>query len=175
MNLNKRELAMILHALRKTQREVGYGTDLSQCLHFGPEGIKPLTSDEIDNLCMRLNTNAVLAPLVLGEQKKRDAEVRSSQAYQDRQPLAPRLYRVTITRTEPSRRELIELVVRAPLPKDAKGIAVDELCEMWPKGSKMSGIPVELSVDELVEPENHGWGYCYPVKRAPRVFRYTFK
>lgn len=150
MRLNKRELALVLHAVRKTQEAILKGTDISQCLHFAGEGIKPLTSDEIEDLCGRLNTD-----------------------------YPTRLYRVTITRIEPSRRMLTVIVVRAKAPKQAKLVAVDVANEMWPKGdqkySKMSGVPVELSVDELIEPENGGTGYCYPARFAPRVFRYTFK
>jgi len=59
MNLNKRELATVLYSLRKTQETLHrHGMDsLDDKLHFAPKGIKPLTQDEIDGLCERLNTD----------------------------------------------------------------------------------------------------------------------
>jgi hypothetical protein len=54
--MNKRELATVLHSLRQTQREIQNGAKLDEALHFGPEGIKPLTVLEISDLCERLNT-----------------------------------------------------------------------------------------------------------------------
>jgi len=86
-----------------------------------------------------------------------------------------KLYRVTITQTKPDLQGLPVLVVRAPLPHDAKRVAVDVLCEMWPRGSKMSGVPVKLFVDELIEPENGGQGYCYPLWSVGHIYKHTFK
>jgi hypothetical protein len=147
MKLNKSELATILHGLRQTQREILDGVKLDGLLHFAPPD-KPLSLGQIDDLCERLNLDVPLG-----------------------------LYCVTVTKVDPTRREFITLVERAASHKDAKKAAVDVLNEMWPKRgqrfSKMSGVRVELSVDELVESES-GPGYCYPVLRAAHVYHYTF-
>lgn len=146
MKLNKRELATVLHSLRVTQEFIRTGTDISSCIHFSRDKIKPLTFDEIDDLCEQLNT------------------------WEE----STRLYRVTITFLA-TKKTIVKYVVRASLPNQAKQIAVDVLCEGWPRNNSLRGTKVELSVDELIEPENGGTGYCYPKEQAHRVFRHTFK
>jgi len=54
--LSNRELNMILSALRLAQREIGKGQDFAKC-EIATNGFEdfPLTPDEIDDLCERLN------------------------------------------------------------------------------------------------------------------------
>jgi hypothetical protein len=55
MNLNDRELNTVLAALREWQATT---TDFERREHMiaADNGVKPLTDDEIDALCDRLNT-----------------------------------------------------------------------------------------------------------------------
>lgn len=59
MALNERETATVLHALRAMQDHLQYGNGIQRCdeqkgcRHF--DGVEPLTVDEIDDLCERLN------------------------------------------------------------------------------------------------------------------------
>jgi len=49
-NLNDREVATVLHALRSLQ----FGCNSDECDHFD-DNVEPLNSDEIDALCERIN------------------------------------------------------------------------------------------------------------------------
>jgi hypothetical protein len=46
----------VLHGLRTTQEAILTGAILHECLHFSTDKVKPLTAEEIDSLCERLNT-----------------------------------------------------------------------------------------------------------------------
>ena len=54
MNLNSRELATVLAALRHFQKINDKAA--SYPCHFAFEGVTPLTDNQIDSLCERINT-----------------------------------------------------------------------------------------------------------------------
>jgi hypothetical protein len=54
-DLNDRELAIVLASLRFWQDEMSPHPHASGCYPEHFDGIEPLTSDEIDALCERLN------------------------------------------------------------------------------------------------------------------------
>jgi len=56
MNLNKRETATVLAALRYFQTQ-STKSNLRGSLHFVNEKVDPLTNEQIDRLCERINTD----------------------------------------------------------------------------------------------------------------------
>ena len=142
MNLTQREVKTILYSLRATQALLFNGADIHNSKHFS-RAIKPLTIDEIGNLCERL----YLYGNELGLYHVSVLDMRSVQVF-------------------------LRTVVRASNYMDASQVALRVIHEKC-HGNK--SIPVDIVVDNLIEP-NHGVaGECYQRRMAPKIFHEVIK
>ena len=69
MNLSRRDVAHVLHAIRMLQEEMTIVEESKVILGMHDEEIEGMTLEELDNLCERINTMPLLNVRLIGPLK----------------------------------------------------------------------------------------------------------